>query len=111
MNQMQMESETQRFEWRPDGESGVPCEPCGFVDYHRFGNIAIVTHTETSPSLTGKGHGSRLAAAALDWMAQQGLHVVPVCGFMAHFLRTHPEHQGVLTPTVRAIFAIPENRA
>lgn len=108
MNQMQRESETQRFEWRPDGESGASC---GFVDYYRFGDIAIVTHTETSPSLTGKGHGSRLAAAALDWMAQQNLHVVPVCGFMAHFLRTHPEHQGVLTPTVRAIFAIPENRA
>lgn len=105
MNQMQMESEMQRFEWRPDDQA------YGFVDYYRFGDIAIVTHTETSPSLTGKGHGSRLAAAALDWMAQQGLHVVPVCGFMAHFLRTHPEHQGVLTPTVRTIFSIEENRA
>lgn len=105
MNQMRMESEMQRFEWRPDGKLH------GFVDYYRFGDIAIVTHTETSPSLTGTGHGSRLAAIALTWMAQQGLHVVPVCGFMAHFLRTHPAHHGVLTPAARAIFSIPDSAA
>lgn len=100
MNQMQCEGEMQRFEWWPDGTLA------GFVDYYRFGEIVIITHTETSPTLAGGGHGSRLADAALRWMSEQNWRVVPVCGFMAHFVRTHPQHHDVVSPAARAIFGI-----
>lgn len=97
---MQMESEVQRFEWIADGRL------FGFVDYYRFGNIAVITHTETNPAWNEKGLGSRLAAQAVSWMASEGLRIVPVCSFMAHFLRTHAEFHDVVSPTARTIFQI-----
>lgn len=95
-----MESEAQRFELIAGGTL------IGLVVYYRFGDIAIVTHTETNPGLEGKGHGSKLAAKTMEWMATQGLRIVPVCGFMAHFLRTHPQYRGMVTPASRVIFNI-----
>src|SRR5689334_1758887 len=102
MNQMQTEKEgdVQRFEWIEDGRL------FGFVDYYRFGNIAVITHTETNPAWDEKGLGSRLAARTIAWMGSEGLRVVPVCSFMAHFLRTHAEYHDVVSPTARDIFQI-----
>ncbi|HWU97836.1 MAG TPA: GNAT family N-acetyltransferase [Oxalicibacterium sp.] len=97
---MQMESEAQRFEWSEDGRL------FGFVDYYRFGNIVVITHTETNPAWSEKGLGSRLAAKAVTWMEAEGLRIVPVCSFMAHFLRTHAEYHDVVTPAARKIFQI-----
>jgi predicted GNAT family acetyltransferase len=98
--QRQMESETQRFEWSEDGRL------YGFVDYYRFDNVAVITHTETNPDWQEKGLGSRLAARTVTWMAAEGLRVVPVCSFMAHFLRTHAEYHDTVTPAARTIFHI-----
>jgi hypothetical protein len=39
-------------------------------------------------------------------MASEGIRIVPVCSFMAHFLRTHAEHHDVVTPAARTIFHI-----
>lgn len=100
MNQMKMESEAQRFEWIEDGRL------FGFVDYYRFGNVAVITHTETNPAWNEKGLGSKLAARAITWMKSEGWRVVPVCSFMAHFLRTHAELHDLVTPAARTIFRI-----
>ena len=95
-----MESTMQRFELRENDRL------FGLVDYYRFDRIVIVTHTETHPALPGKGNGNRLAAEAIAWFASQGWQVVPICSFMAHFLRTHPQYHDTVSPESRRLFRI-----
>ncbi len=78
----------------------------GFVDYYPFGDIAVITHTEVNPALEGRGHGKKLAAKAMEYLHAEGKRVVPVCGFIAHYLRTHPQHHDLVTPASRSIFNI-----
>jgi uncharacterized protein len=58
----------------------------------RDGRIAFV-HTTVDASCEGHGFGSRLVAAALDDARRQGLEIVPLCPFVAHYVETHPEYQ------------------
>lgn len=83
----------------------------GFVDYHVFGNIVILTHTETNPELIGKGHGSMLAERITAHCRVNRQRIMPVCSFFAHFLRTHPEHHDILTPEGRTILEIDQASA
>ena len=96
----EVQREVQRFEWIDDGRL------LGFVDYYRFDKVAIITHTETNPAWNEKGLGSRLAARTMTWMMSEGWRVVPVCSFMAHFLRTHAEYHDAVSLTARDIFKI-----
>lgn len=68
-------------------EAGV----AGRLDYRRQDGRMILAHTEVPPAVGGRGLGSRLVQAAVDVAAAEGLTVVPVCSFAAHWLRTHPE--------------------
>lgn len=83
----------------------------GFVDYHPFGDLVILVHTETNPELTGKGHGSVLAERAVAHFRMRGQRIVPICSFFAHFLRSRPEHHDMLTPEGRKIFGVDQASA
>lgn len=89
-----------RFELTLEG--GV----AGFVEYYDFGDVAIVTHTEIDPAHEGRGLGSQLARHALDYLRSERKSVVPVCGFLAHQMRRHPDFADLLTPECRRIFKI-----
>jgi uncharacterized protein len=79
--------EKSRYELRLDGRL------IGVAAYlRRDGRIAF-THTEVDESCEGCGFGSRLAAAALDDARRQGLRVLPLCPFVAHYVEQHPEYQ------------------
>lgn len=41
----------------------------------------------------GSGFGTHLARAALDDARERGLEVDPLCPFVAHFMRLHPEYE------------------
>jgi predicted GNAT family acetyltransferase len=41
----------------------------------------------------GRGFGTHLAQAALDDARERGLEVDPLCPFVAHFMRLHPEYE------------------
>ena len=51
----------------------------------------VLVHTEVVSSAEGKGIGSQLVAGALDDIRSRGLRVVPVCPFVAAYVRRHPE--------------------
>jgi uncharacterized protein len=73
----------------------------GEAAYHRRGNRIAFTHTEIDESCAGRGFGSRLAAAALEDARRQGLEVVPLCPFIAHYIKTHPEHEDLVAANYR----------
>ncbi len=63
----------------------------GLAAYRRRDGRIAFTHTEVDESCAGRGFGSRLAAAALEDARGQGLEIVPLCPFIAHYIERHRE--------------------
>jgi uncharacterized protein len=82
--------EASRFEILVDGEVA------GFAQYRRRPNKIFFTHTEILPKFEGMGLGSRLVVAALDQSRAAGLPVVPLCPFVARYIRRHPEYKDLV---------------
>ncbi len=83
-------TDKQRFEVALDGHLAV-------LEYHlRDEQTVVFPHTVVPPALGGRGIGSRLARAALDWAAAQGYRVVPLCWFVDGYIQRHPEYQPLL---------------
>jgi uncharacterized protein len=82
--------EKSRYELRLDGRL------IGLAAYRRRDGLISFTHTEVDPSCEGRGFGSRLAAAALDDARRQGLRVLPLCPFIAHYVERHSEYQDLV---------------
>jgi predicted GNAT family acetyltransferase len=89
--------EAHRYEIRA-GEQVV-----GFAAYNLVGDDAVMfTHTEVDPAQEGHGFGSRLAKAALDDVRASGRQVIPMCQFIAGYIRRHPEYLEIVRPDMRA---------
>lgn len=67
-----------------------------FINYRREGRIVSMTYAEVPAALRGGGVGSRLVEGALALVRERGEKVVPLCSFVAHYLRWHPEHHDLL---------------
>ncbi|HXS20690.1 MAG TPA: GNAT family N-acetyltransferase [Steroidobacteraceae bacterium] len=67
-----------------------------FIDYMRDGGNVIMTHAEVPPALRGGGIGSALVKGALALVRERGEKVVPLCPFVAQYIRRHPETRDLL---------------
>lgn len=70
-------------------------------EFNRLTNAVMFTHTEVPAALEGQGVGSALARGALDDVRVQGLQVIPLCPFIAAFIRRHPEYLDLVSPLSR----------
>jgi predicted GNAT family acetyltransferase len=71
------------------------------LDYERDGDVITLTHTIVPPDAQGGtivppdaqggGVGSRLVEGALRQIRADGLRVIPLCSFVAAYLRRHPD--------------------
>jgi uncharacterized protein len=68
----------------------------GFLAYRREPGAVVLVHTDIDPAFEGQGLGSRLVAGALADLRSRGLRLVPLCPFVADYLRRHPEHQDLV---------------
>ncbi|MCB0376407.1 MAG: N-acetyltransferase [Sinomicrobium sp.] len=71
------------------------------AEYRRVKNRIIFTHTEVPPELEGKGMASQLAKTALDFAREEGLEVMPLCPFIAAYIRRHQEYASLVLPGFR----------
>jgi len=78
-----------RYELEVDGHLAIAA-------YERREGALVFTHTQVPQMLEGQGVGSRLISAALQDAREQGLKVVPLCGFVAAYIDRHPEEQDLL---------------
>lgn len=78
-----------QFEVRLEGHTAL-------VAYLLDAGQIILDHTEVPPALEGRGIGSALAKAALDYARQRRLVVVPLCPFVRGYLKRHPEYHDLL---------------
>ncbi len=84
-----------RFEAKVDGDVAL-------VAYRRSGDRIIFTHTEVPEALEGRGLGSKLAHTALDFARAQKLTVVPLCPFVAAYIRRHREYADLVPAEYRS---------
>lgn len=64
-------------------------EVAGYTEFKERDGVFIFPHTEIDPAFGGRGLGSTLVADAMADAAARGETVVPVCPFVAKYLRTH----------------------
>jgi predicted GNAT family acetyltransferase len=63
----------------------------GFSEYHESGNRVVFTHSEVDDAFSGRGLGSVLARGALDDAVAREKVIVPVCPFIAAYLRKNAD--------------------
>ena len=64
----------------------------GIAAYRPRPGAVAFTHTEVLPEWEGRGVGGRLARGALDDVRARGLAAVPICPFIAAWIRRHPDY-------------------
>lgn len=69
-------------------------ELAGFTEYlpRDGGRRLLFVHTETFPQFAGRGLASRLVSEALAEVRAAGIRIVPLCPYVAAWLRKHPEY-------------------
>jgi predicted GNAT family acetyltransferase len=80
-----------RLELEADGGLAI-------ANYRIDGGTIIFTHTETPAHLQGRGIAGRLIRGALETARARGLRVLPLCSFVADYIRRHPEFQDLVDP-------------
>jgi predicted GNAT family acetyltransferase len=71
------------------------------AEYHRNGGTITFTHTEVPAPLEGRGIASQLAHTALEQAKAEGLTVIPLCPFIAAYIRRHAEYGALVPPAYR----------
>jgi predicted GNAT family acetyltransferase len=67
-------------------------ELAGFSAFTPDGDQLVFTHTEIDGAFAGKGLGKVLAGRALDDVVARGEVIVPVCPFIAAFVRKNEQY-------------------
>jgi predicted GNAT family acetyltransferase len=78
--------DAKRFELSVNGHTAV-------LDYLLIGRTITFTHTGVPAAVEGRGLGTRLVKAGLEYARSQGLKVRTTCWFVRKYLRRHPEYQ------------------
>ena len=66
----------------------------GFTQYYRTGDRVVFTHTEIDKAFSGQGLGKVLAGEALDDVVAGGKVIVPMCEFIAGYLKKTDKYDG-----------------
>jgi predicted GNAT family acetyltransferase len=73
----------------------------GFAAYRRRDGRIVFTHSEVDSAHEGRGFGSLLAEKALADARRQGLEIVPLCPFIAHYIDQHPGYEELVASRYR----------
>lgn len=67
------------------------------IEYIKSKNREIyLTHTEVPVQLEGKGVGSQLVEKVLKDIERQELRLVPLCPFVAGYIKKHPDWRRIV---------------
>ena len=61
------------------------------LDYSDNGDEVLLTYAEVTPALRGGTLGSELVEQSLADLRAKDRRVVPICGYVARWMATHPE--------------------
>ena len=78
----------------------------GLASYHIDGTTMTLPHTEVDPGVGGRGIGTALVGGVLDSARERGLHVLPYCSFVRHYIQQHPETVDLVAADDRPQFGL-----
>src|SRR5690348_8021082 len=87
--QPQQEVTTGRFEIEQNGE-------IAYLEYNLSDKVLALIHTEVPEKLRGKGLGSSLAEAALNWARENNRKVDSICPIVQDYIAKHPEYSDLV---------------
>ncbi|MFC9552749.1 GNAT family N-acetyltransferase [Rhodococcus sp. NPDC056960] len=94
-----------RFEIHVDGERA------GLTEYLDRGDQRIFFHTEIGDQFAGRGLATALIHGALDETVRGGKRIVPICPFVAGYLKKHDDFADSVDPvTPDAVQAVKDSR-
>jgi predicted GNAT family acetyltransferase len=82
---------TKHFEAKVNGH-------LAFIEYKRSGDNIYLTHTEVPTELEGKGIAKKLVEMVLGIIEAEGKLLVPLCPYVAAYLKRHPEWKRIVAP-------------
>jgi hypothetical protein len=62
------------------------------LSFHVEGNKMYLDSTFTPPKYRGRGIGSELVQASIEYAKKNGLTIVPVCEFAVEYFKKHREY-------------------
>lgn len=74
-----------RFETWVDGKLSK-------LDYLEDGTTIVMTHVGVHPELRGHGVAGKLTETALEYARGKSLRVIPMCSYVATYIRRNPQH-------------------
>ncbi|SMO35723.1 GNAT family N-acetyltransferase [Solitalea koreensis] len=69
-----------------------------FIEYRSSGGYIYLNHTEVPIELEGKGIAKQLVETVLEMIETEGKLLVPLCPYVAAYLKKHPEWKRILAP-------------
>jgi len=87
-------------------EAHVGGQLAGYCEYNLLTDAIMFTHTEVLEAFEGQGIGSAIARHVLDAARSEGKHVIPVCQFIAGYIRKHRDYADLVRPDVQRAFKI-----
>lgn len=82
-------SEKKRYEFQ------LP-EHTAFIEYIKAQEKIYLTHTEVPIALEGQGIGTALVHQVLEDVKAKDLTLVPLCPFVAAYIKKHPEYKALV---------------
>ncbi|UII75451.1 N-acetyltransferase [Flagellimonas sp. HMM57] len=76
--------EAKQFQFKIDGAVAK-------IEYIKAKEKIYLTHTEVPRNYEGKGVGSELIKQTLEYIKAKDLTLVPLCPFVAMYIKRHPE--------------------
>ncbi|MFR9793528.1 GNAT family N-acetyltransferase [Streptomyces sp. MB22_4] len=98
MNQPSTEPTVERMDGKNRYEVLVEGKRAGLTAYRDRGDQRVFYHTEIDDAFAGQGLAAVLVRAALTDVRASGKRIVPVCPYVAKFLRKHEEFTDITDP-------------
>ncbi len=71
------------------------------MEYIIANDKIYLTHTEVPKELGGKGIGSAMVKHVFAEIEEKKLQLVPLCPFVASYIKRHPEWSRLVSPNVK----------
>ncbi|MFI1288012.1 GNAT family N-acetyltransferase [Streptomyces sp. NPDC020792] len=98
MSQSSTAATVQRADAKHRYEILVDGKRAGLTAYRDRGEQRVFYHTEIDDAFAGQGLASQLVQEALTDVRESGKRIVPICPYVAKFLKRHEEFADITDP-------------
>ena len=70
------------------------------LDYMQDGDTIVMTHVGVHPEHRGQGVAGKLTEVALEYAREKSLRVIPMCSYVAAYIRRNPHYAGLMKQKV-----------